>query len=79
LSYQEQKDTPAISRVTDERLIGGKMLHRGIARHPKYVAQNMKKMSGAGYVSGVSGAGYAPPPPVGGAMHRKSKLHKLIR
>jgi hypothetical protein len=81
LSTQEQKDTPAISRVTDERMIGGKMLHRGIARHPKYVAQNMKKMSGAGYSSGIAGgsAPYSPPPPVGGAMHRKSKLHKLIR
>jgi hypothetical protein len=79
LSTQEQKDTPAISRVTDERLVGGKMLHRGIARHPKYVAQHMKKMmTGAGYVSGVSGAGYTPPP-TGGMMHRKSKLHKLIR
>jgi hypothetical protein len=83
LSTQEQKDTPAISRVADERMIGGKMLHRGIARHPKYVAQHMKKMitsgvMGAGYSSGIAG-GYAPPPPVGGAMHRKSKLHKLIR
>jgi hypothetical protein len=79
LSTQEQKDTPAISRVADERMVGGKMLHRGIARHPKYVAQHMKKMSGAGYVSGVSGAGYSPPPQIGGMMHKKSKLHKLIR
>jgi hypothetical protein len=39
----------------------------------------MKKMSGAGYVSGVSGAGYSPPPQIGGMMHKKSKLHKLIR
>jgi len=78
LSTQEQKDTPAISRVADERMIGGKMLHRGIARHPKYVAQHMKKMSGAGYVSGVSGAGYSGAIS-GGAMHKKSKLHKLIR
>lgn len=81
LSTQEQKDTPAISRVSDERMIGGKMLQRGSVRHPKYVAQHMmKRMSGAGYSSGVSG-GLSPysPPPVGGAMHRKSKLHKLIR
>jgi hypothetical protein len=79
LSTQEMKDTPAISRVMDERMIGGKMLHRGIARHPKYVAQHMKKqMSGSGYVSGVSGAGYSPGI-AGGAVHKKSKLHKLIR
>lgn len=79
LSTQEMKDTPAISRVMDERMIGGKMLHRGIARHPKYVAQHMKKqMSGAGYISGVSGAGYSSGI-AGGAVHKKSKLHKLIR
>lgn len=78
LSTQEMKDTPAISRVMDERMIGGKMLHRGIARHPKYVAQHMKKMSGAGYSSGVSGAGYSTGIS-GGAVHKKSKLHKLIR
>ena len=78
LSTQEMKDTPAISRVMDERMIGGKMLHRGIARHPKYVAQHMKKMSGAGYVSGVSGAGYSTGIS-GGVVHKKSKLHKLIR
>lgn len=78
LSTQEMKDTPAISRVMDERMIGGKMLHRGIARHPKYVAQHMKKMSGAGYSSGVSGAGYSGAIS-GGAVHKKSKLHKLIR
>lgn len=78
LSTQEMKDTPAISRVMDERMIGGKMLHRGIARHPKYVAQHMKKMSGAGYSSGVSGAGYSTGVS-GGAVHKKSKLHKLIR
>lgn len=72
LSTQEGKDVPAISRAVDERQIGGRMLHRGIARHPMYVAKHMKKvMSGAGYVSGVSGAG----------MHssHKSKLHKLVR
>ena len=79
LSTQEQKDTPAISRVADERLVGGKMLHRGIARHPKYVAQHMKKMSGAGYVSGVSGAGYSGAIAGGAMYHKKSKLHKLIR
>lgn len=78
LSTQEQKDTPAISRVTDERMIGGKMLHRGIARHPKYVAQHMKKMSGSGYSTGISGAGYSTGIS-GGAMQKKSKLHKLIR
>jgi hypothetical protein len=55
------------------------MLHRGIARHPKYVAQHMKKMSGAGYVSGVSGAGYSGAIAGGAMYHKKSKLHKLIR
>jgi hypothetical protein len=73
LSTQEGKDTPAVSRVVDERMIGGKMLNRSISRHPAYVAKHMKKvMSGAGYISGTSGAG----------MHssaHKSKLHKMLR
>ena len=78
LSTQEGKDVPAVSRAVDERMIGGRMLHRGIARHPIYVGKHMKKpMSGAGYVSGVSGAGYVSGS-AGAGMH-KSKLHKLVR
>lgn len=75
LSTQEGKDVPAVSRVVDERMIGGKMLNRSISRHPMYVAKHMKKgMSGAGYVSGVSGAGYST-----GISGGKSKLHKMLR
>lgn len=81
LSTQEGKDVPSISRVVDERMIGGKHLNRGLARHPNYVHKHMHKkhhhMMGAGYTPGTSGAG----------MHHahahhgnhKSKLHKMLR
>jgi hypothetical protein len=79
LSTQEGKDVPSISKAVDERMIGGKHLHRGITRHPHYVHKHMHKkhhhMMGAGYSPGIAGGvhhGHA-------HGHHKSKLHKLVK
>ena len=79
LTTSESSEVPEISRGVYDRVMGGSMM----ARHP---AKNMKhhrsiahkRMMGGGLQSGISGGGLQSGIS-GGMMHRKSKLHRLVR
>lgn len=83
LSTAESPETPEISKVVDERMVGGKSLNRGLIRHGKHIMHHLHKkkhMMGGALSGGGNGTGTGSS---GGMMHHKvhhrSKLHKLIR
>ena len=62
LSTASGKEVPEMSRLSEQRLVGGKMLHRGLAKHMSHLSKMMTKkssLSGAGSGSG-SGSGSDP-------------------
>jgi len=78
LQTAEGQNVPSVSRASDERVIGGKSMNRGLARHPLHM-QHMKKMSGGAmpYTSNPPTSGGSMMPMSGGS--RASKLSKLVR
>jgi hypothetical protein len=79
LTTSESTEVPEISRGVYDRVMGGSMMARHPAKnmkHHKSIAH--KRMMGGGLQSGISG-GSLQGGISGGMMHRKSKLHRLVR
>lgn len=81
LSTAEGKEAPEMSRLTSERLIGGKMLNMGLAKNAVRMAKHLARraMTGSGGVSyGISGGsdsgGTGNQPGYAGAGRKLSKL-----
>ena len=83
----ESKEVPAISSVVYERMVGGKMLHRGIGKHIKHHLHHLHKrhhssvsggsLSGAGLGSAISAAGMHKSHHKSHHTSHHSKLHKM--